>query len=102
MSHGPRYAWRSSWLGHFTDTDATCVLDLESTCHTGGWCFGSLFDNWRVSYAPRIRLEGIPEQRGPHSDAGWLSAEPIDCDQCGNFIGPIEALGRHICDWGLS
>jgi hypothetical protein len=77
MSHGPRFAWLESERGHFTDGDATCVLDLESTCHTGGWCFGSLFGNWRVDYAPRIDFDRMLGHRwggtnvGPFCDASY-------------------------------
>jgi len=79
VTHGPRYAWLAPQRGHFTDVDATCVLDLESTCHTGGWCFGSLFGNWRVDYAPRIDFDRMLGHRwrgtnvGPFCDAWWLS-----------------------------
>lgn len=69
--HAKRYEWLSPLLGHFTDTDATCVFDVSSTCHVGGWCFGGLFDNWRVPYAPRIH---IAEHDRRFCDAWWLSA----------------------------
>lgn len=75
MTHRSRYAWRSAQLGHFTDADASCVLDLASTCRTGGWCFGSIFDNWRVDYAPRIRI-ALGDRY--FCDAWWLSAEPTE------------------------